>query len=153
MKAWLLDKLGDGVDRLHIADVPDPVPGAGEVVLRWLFAALNPADRYLAENQYPAKPHLPHILGRDGIGIVEAIGPGVNDIKPGEKRVLLRSEIGVNHPGTFAQKTAVPVESLVRPAPGWSDEQSAGATLVYLTAYQALTQWDETDHPPQAESA
>jgi NADPH2:quinone reductase len=147
MKAWLLDKLGDGVDGLHISNVPDPVPGAGEVVLRWLFAGLNPADRYLAENQYPAKPTLPHILGRDGIGIAEAIGAGVVAIKPGEKLVLVRSEIGVNRPGTFAQKTAVPVESLVRPAPGWSDEQSAGATLVYLTAYQALTQWDETGHP------
>lgn len=147
MKAWLLDKLGDGIDKLHIDDVPDPVPASGEVVLSWLFAGLNPADRYLAENQYPAKPPLPHILGRDGIGIVESIGPGVVDIKLGEKLVLVRSEIGVNRPGTFAQKTAVPVESLVKPAPGWTDEQSAGATLVYLTAYQALTQWDEPGHP------
>jgi NADPH2:quinone reductase len=141
MKAWLLDNLGDGIDKLHIADVPDPVPAGNEVVLRWLFAGLNPADRYLAENQYPAKPTLPHILGRDGIGIVEAIGPGVNGVQLGEKRVLLRSEIGVNRPGTFAQRTAVPIESLASPPPDWSDEQSAGAALVYLTAYQALSQW------------
>jgi NADPH2:quinone reductase len=143
MKAWLLDKLGDGVEKLHIAEVPDPVPAPDEVVLRWLFAGLNPADRYLAENQYPAKPPLPHILGRDGIGTVEAIGEGVSGIRPGDKLVLVRSEIGVNRPGTFAEKTAVPVESLVKPAQGWSDEQSAGATLVYLTAYQSLTQWGE----------
>jgi NADPH2:quinone reductase len=143
MKAWLLDKIGDGIEKLHVAEVPDPLPAAGEVVLRMLLAGLNPADRYLAENQYPAKPALPHILGRDGIGIVEQIGPGVSGVGPGDKRVIVRSEIGVNRPGTFAQRTAVPVESLVEPAPGWTDEQSAGATLVYLTAYQALTQWGE----------
>ena len=150
MKAWLLDKLGDGVEKLHIADVADPLPAAGEVVLRMLIAGLNPADRYLAENQYPARPPLPHILGRDGIGVVETIGRGVKGIEPGDKLVIVRSDIGVNRPGTFAQNTAVPIESLVRPALDWTDEQSAGALLVYLTAYQALTQWTEPgrDLPP-----
>jgi NADPH2:quinone reductase len=150
MKAWLLDNIGDGIEKLHIADVPDPVAGPGEAVLRILFAGLNPADRYLAENQYPAKPTLPHILGRDGIGIVESVGDGVTGLTPGDKRVIVRSEIGVNRPGTFAQKVAVPVESLVPPDPSWTDQQSAGATLVYLTAYQALTQWNESgvDLPP-----
>jgi NADPH:quinone reductase len=146
MKAWLLDKLGDGVEKLRIVDVPDPVPAAGEVILRLLFAGLNPADRYLAENLYPGKPTLPHILGRDGIGIVEAVGEGVLDFRPGDKRVIVRSEIGVNRPGTIAERTAVPAESLVKPTTGWSDEESAGAALVYLTAYQALTQWG--DLPP-----
>jgi NADPH2:quinone reductase len=146
MKAWLLDKMGDGVEKLHIAEVPDPAPAVGEVVLRILFAGLNPADRYLAENQYPAKPALPHILGRDGIGIVECIGSGVGGITIGDKLVIVRSEIGVNRRGTFAQRVAVPVESLVPPAADWTDEQSAGATLVYLTAYQALTDWG--DLPP-----
>jgi NADPH2:quinone reductase len=142
MKAWLLDKIGDGVEKLHISDIADPIPAPGEVVLRNLFAGLNPADRYLAEKLYPAKPTLPHILGRDGIGIVEAIGDGVEGIERGEKLLIVRSEVGVNRPGTLAERTAVPAESLVKPAPGWSDEESAGAALVYLTAYQALTQWN-----------
>lgn len=150
MKAWLLDRIGDGVEKLHIADVSDPVPAAGEVVLRMLFAALNPADRYLADNQYPAHPTLPHILGRDGIGIVEAIGAGVSDFQQGDKVVIVRSEVGVNRAGTLAQKMAIPAESLVRPPSDWTDEQSASAALVYLTAYQALTQWNESgqDMPP-----
>jgi NADPH2:quinone reductase len=143
--------LGDGVEKLHIADVADPIPAAGEVVLRMLFAALNPADRYLAENQYPAKPVLPHILGRDGIGIVESIGEGVSGIQRSDKLVIVRSEVGVNRPGTFAQKTAVPVESLVKPPAHWTDEQSAGAMLVYLTAYQALTQWNQPGNLPGAD--
>ena len=59
------------------------------------FAALNPADRYLAEGQYPAKPALPHVLGRDGVGTVREIGAGVTSVKPGETVVVLRGETGV----------------------------------------------------------
>src|SRR5829696_1327497 len=140
MKAWLLESLG-GLDRLKLADAPDPTPAAGEVVLRVHYAALNPADYYLAEGQYPARPAFPHILGRDGVGTIEAVGPGVTTFKVGDRAVLLRSEIGVNRWGTLAEKCAIPAESLAPAPQGWSEPQAAGAPLVYLTAYQALTQW------------
>jgi len=142
MKAWLLDGLG-GIDRLRLGDAPDPVARDGEVVLRVHYAALNPADRYLAEGQYPARPTFPHILGRDGVGTVVAIGGGVSDWKVGDRALLLRSEIGVNRPGTLAEKVAVPAEVIARLPVGWTETESAGAPLVYLTAYQALTQWCE----------
>jgi len=142
MKAWLLDTPGS-LDNLRLGDIADPAPGPGEALLEVEYAALNPADRYLAEGQYPAKPDFPHILGRDAIGTVSAVGAGVTTVRPGDRRLLLRSEIGVNRPGTFAQRVAVPVESLVVPPPRWSAEQAAGAPLVYLTAYQALTNWGE----------
>jgi NADPH2:quinone reductase len=145
MKAWLLDSTGS-LDNLRLGEVPDPAPAAGEVVLDVEYAALNPADRYLAEGQYPARPSFPHILGRDAIGTVSAVGQGVTNVKVGDRRLLLRSEIGVNRPGTFAQRVAIPVESLVPPPARWSAQQSAGAPLVYLTAYQALTNWG--DLPP-----
>src|SRR4051812_36359455 len=90
MKAWLLDRIGDGIESLRIGTVMDPEPGEGEVVLEVLQAALNPADRYLAENQYPAKPSMPHILGRDGVGTVAATGAGVTGIRVGDKRLILR---------------------------------------------------------------
>jgi NADPH2:quinone reductase len=144
MRAWLLDNFS-GLGALRFADAPDPVPAAGEVVLRVLYAGLNPADRYLSEGQYPAKPPLPHILGRDGLGIIEQAGAGVSQFKVGDKATILRSEIGVSRAGTLAEKVAVPVESLVHPPKNWTDEQAAGATLVYLTAYQAIMQW--TDPP------
>src|SRR3954447_26263537 len=146
MKAWLIDRIGDGVPGLRIGTLTDPPADPGEVVLDVHYAALNPADRYLAEGQYPAKPAFPHILGRDGVGTVAEVGPDVKDVRPGDKLVILRSDVGVNRPGTFAQRVAVPVESLVRPPPGWSDEEAGGAPLVYLTAYQALTMWG--DLPP-----
>jgi NADPH2:quinone reductase len=147
MKAWLLDDF-KGIESLRLAEVPDPKPQWGEVVLEVQFAALNPADRYLAERQYPAKPTLPHILGRDGIGTVIQIGEGVTNLRPGEKRVLLRGDAGGNKPGTFAERVAVPAEGLVEVPPGWTEPEAAGAVLVYLTAYQALTMWDSL--PPSA---
>lgn len=142
MKAWILPQFGS-IQSLILVDYPDPIAGPGEVVLEVELAALNPADRYLAEGQYPARPTLPHILGRDGIGTVVEVGPGVQDWRIGDQAVLVRSEVGVNRAGTFAEKVAVPVESLVRQPEGWTTQQSAGATLVYLTAWQALTQWGE----------
>jgi NADPH:quinone reductase len=140
MRAWLLDEL-NGLDRLRLADAPDPVAQPGEAVLAVQFAALNPADRYLAERQYPLKPALPHVLGRDGLGSVIQIGDGVSQIRVGDKRAILRGDVGGNRWGTFAQRVAVPVENLVETPQKWSDEEAAGATLVYLTAYQALTMW------------
>jgi NADPH2:quinone reductase len=142
MKAWLLEKLG-GLDQLRLGEADDPRAAEGEVVLRVLYAALNPADRYLAEGQYPARPAFPHILGRDGVGEVIEVGSGVTTWSVGERALLLRSEIGVNRFGTLAEKVAVPVESLAHVPPGWDETEAAGASLVYLTAYQSLTQFGE----------
>ena len=103
--------------------------------------ALNPADRYLAENQYPARPPLPHVLGRDAVGEVIAVGPGVNAHRIGDIRVVLRGDTGVSRHGTFAERVAVASDSLVPVPDGWKMEEAAGATLVYMTAYQALMQW------------
>jgi NADPH2:quinone reductase len=140
MRAWLLDEL-TGLAALRLGEVAEPAPRAGEVVLRMHYAALNPADRYLAERQYPAKPPLPHILGRDGLGTVVEVGPGATGIAVGDRRIVLRGDVGVQRAGTFAERVAVPVESLVEVPPGWDEPESAGATLVYLTAFQALTLW------------
>jgi NADPH:quinone reductase len=147
MRAWLIDKL-NGIGGLRLADMPDPVPGPHEVVLQVHYAALNPADRYLAENQYPAKPALPHILGRDGMGTVVQVGSEVKDVRVGDRRAILRGEAGGNRPGTFAQRVAVPAQDLVEIPSGWSEPEAAGAALVYLTAYQALTMWGPL--PPSA---
>jgi len=59
----------------------------------------------------------------------------------GDRRAILRGEAGVDRAGTFAERVAVPAQNLVEIPAGWSEQESAGATLVYLTAYQALTTW------------
>lgn len=138
MKAWLLHEQ-TGIQNLRLAEVPNPLPAPGEVILQVRYAALNPADRYLAERQYPAKPTFPHILGRDALGTVSSTGAGKT--QPGQRRAILRGDVGGNRPGTFAEFVAVPADGLVEVPAEWSDEEGAGATLVYLTAYQALTMW------------
>jgi NADPH2:quinone reductase len=147
MKAWLIDSF-DGIEKSRLADVPDPKPAAGEVLMRVKFASLNPADAYLAQGQYPAKPPLPHVLGRDGMGEIVSLGPNVSGVNVGTKQAILRGEVGISRWGTLAQLVTVPIESLVDVPAGWSDEQAGSATLVYLTAYQALSQW--TDLPQSA---
>lgn len=148
MRAWLMDGY-EGVERLRLAEVPDPQPGEGEVLLRVRYAALNPADAFLAQAQYPAKPPLPHILGRDGAGEVLAVGAGVERVRPGDTVGILRCEAGVERWGTFAEKVVVPAASVAPMPEGWTLEEMAAAPLVYLTAWQALVQWGGLPAPGQ----
>jgi NADPH:quinone reductase len=147
MRAWLMDSY-DGVDRLRLGETEDPVPGPNQILLGLKFAALNPADAFLAEAMYPAKPKLPHILGRDGGGEVLAVGPGVTNVRPGDVVAILRCDVGVDIWGTLAEKVVVHAGSVIRPPQGWSLEQATAAPLVYLTAWQALTQWSDPPAPP-----
>ena len=148
MRAWLMDSY-DGVEKLRLGEVADPRPGPGEVLLQIRFRALNPADAFLAQAMYPAKPPLPHILGRDGVGDVLEAGPGVEHPRVGETVGVLRCNAGVETWGTLAEKTVVPAASTAPVPDGWSLEEMAGAPLVFLTAWQALTQWNDPPAPPQ----
>ena len=148
MRAWLLDSY-QGVEKLRLSEVADPQPGPGQVLLRLRFAALNPADAFLAQAMYPARPPLPHILGRDGVGEVLACGPEVENVRVGETVGILRCSTGVDVWGTLAEKVVVPTASITRVPRGWSLEEMAGAPLVFLTAWQALTQWSEPPAPPR----
>jgi NADPH2:quinone reductase len=151
MRAWLMDSYA-GIEQLRLGEVPDPQPGPSEVRLKVRYAALNPADAFLAQGLYPAKPSLPHILGRDGVGDVEVVGSRVENMRVGDTVGILRCETGVEAPGTLAEKVVVPMESLVKTPAGWSLEEMAGAPLVFLTAWQALTQWSDSPAPPPERS-
>ena len=151
MRAWLMDSY-QGIEKLRLGEVPDPHPGPASVLVKVRYAALNPADAFLAQGLYPAKPTLPHILGRDGVGEVELVGSRGGNIRVGDTVGILRCEIGVEMPGTLAEKVVVPAESLVHIPTGWSLEEMAGAPLVFLTAWQALTQWSDPPGPPAKQS-
>jgi NADPH:quinone reductase len=148
MRAWLMESY-DGVSKLRLSEVDAPRPGPGHVLLEMQFAALNPADAFLAQALYPAKPPLPHVLGRDGVGVVTAVGDGVQNLRLGDQVGILRCEAGVTSWGTLAEQTVVPAESLAPIPAGWSAQEMAAAPLVFLTAWQALTQWSEPPAPPQ----
>lgn len=152
MQAWQINKLGS-ISNLHRVEVPVPQPKAGQVVMDVLLAGLNPADRYLAEGQYPARPAMPHTLGRDAVGRIVRVGDDVTTWRPGELALILRGPVGVEIAGTFAEQVAVPVNCLVPVPAGWSMEESAGASLVYMTAWQAITQWGNLNAPTDIYSA
>jgi NADPH:quinone reductase len=143
MKAWLWEG-AKGTQHLRLAEVPDPVPNDDEVVLEIHDAALNPADRYLAEKRYPypVYPPLPHVLGRDGMGTVIQVGKNVKDVNVGDRRSILRGAVGVFRWGTFAERVSVPTDNLAEIPSGWNEQESASAALVYLAAYRALTMWE-----------
>ena len=147
MRAWLMDSY-EGVEKLRLDEVPDPQPGPGQVVLKMIYAALNPADAFLAQALYPAKPKLPHVLGRDGVGEVVAIGEGVKNLQLGQIVGILRGENGVETWGTLAEKTVVDSALLIPVPRGWTLQEVAAAPLVFLTAWQALTQWSDPAAPP-----
>lgn len=142
-----MDSYG-GVEQLRVGEVPDPLPGPTEVRLKVRYAALNPADAFLAQGLYPARPTLPHILGRDGVGDVEIVGSRVGNVRVGNTVGILRCNTGVDTRGTLAEQVVVPAESLTRIPAGWSLQEMAGAPLVFLTAWQALTQWNDPPTPP-----
>jgi NADPH:quinone reductase len=116
------------------------------------FAALNPADAFLALAMYPAKPPLPHVLGRDGVGEVLAVGSGVDHVRVGDNVGVLRCDVGVSTWGTLAEKTVAPAASVAPVPKGWTPEEMACAPLGFLTAWQALTQWSDPPAPPPAGS-
>ena len=147
MRAWLMDSY-QGVEKLHLGEVPDPHPGPDDVLLALRFAALNPADAFLAAGMYPAKPRLPHVLGRDGVGTAVVLGEAVRDVRPGEMFGILRCDVGVETWGTLAEKVVVPANGLTSVPHDWSLEEMAAAPLVFLTAWQALTQWSAPPAPP-----
>jgi len=142
MKAWCLPRIGT-IESLSLETTPESPPGPDEAVLQVLYAALNPADRYLAEGLYPAKPAFPHVLGRDGLGVIVQVGERVEGWKPGDRAILLRGEAGVSRPGTLAERVTVPADCLETIPTGWTGEEAACAALVYVTAHQALTQWGD----------
>jgi len=145
VKAWLLESF-DGLDALRLADdVPRPSLASDEVLVRMRYAALNPADRFLSEELYPATPPLPHVLGRDGCGIIEEVGSEVKTWRIGDPVAILRGEAGVQRWGTLAEFLAVPQEVLVPIPLGWDQPQAAAGPLVYLTAHQAINQWGLTE--------
>lgn len=99
MKAIVMREFG-GPDVLKIEDVPDPKPGAGQVVVRNYAIGVNPVDTYIRAGQYTTLPSLPATPGQDSAGEIEQVGEGVTEFKLGE-----RAYIWGNISGSYAEKT------------------------------------------------
>jgi len=126
-------------------DVPDPVAGEGEVLVRIRASALNHLDVWIRKG-LPSVPK-PRILGADGAGVVEALGPGVNGFEPGDRVVINPGVeapdgsihvVGEHGDGTNAELIAVPATNVYPIPDGLSFEEAAAFPLVFETAYRML---------------
>lgn len=137
MKAMLLLGHG-GPEMLRYGDAPDPVAGAGEVVVDIHAASVNAADYKvrLGGGAYNARPlHFPYILGRDFSGVVAALGAGVEDFKIGDP-VFGVTDQGIE--GAYAEKLAIKAAIIAGKPPRLDDAQAAAMALTGLTALWAL---------------
>jgi NADPH2:quinone reductase len=132
MKAIQVHQFG-GPEVLSLEEIPTPKPGPGEVLVHVRAAGVNPYDTYMRAGTYAVKPPLPYTPGSDAAGIVEAVGPGVTKVKPGD-----RAYTATTITGAYAEY-ALARESQVYPLPeNISFAQGAGVWVPYGTAYTAL---------------
>jgi len=157
MKAAVIREHG-GPDRIRIEDIPDPKPGDGDVVVDVRAAALNHLDIWVCKGGR-AELTWPHVLGSDAAGVVAQVGPRVRSVRAGEQVVVTaglscgacefcrsgqQSEctefglLGMQRPGTFAERIAVPAENVLPMPPHLDFNEAAALTLAHLTAWRML---------------
>jgi NADPH2:quinone reductase len=129
MKAIRIESHG-APEVLRLRDVEKPQPGPGEVRVRLRAAGLNFVDIYQRRGEYPAP--LPHIPGSEGAGVVEAIGEGIGEFKPGDRVAYC------GHLGAYAEASVVPAGSLIPLPKSISFEQGAAFPLQGMTAHYLL---------------
>lgn len=116
-----------GPEVLRLDDVDLPEPGPGQARVRHTAVGINYIDTYHRTGVYPL-PSLPHGLGTEASGVVEALGPGVEDLAVGA-RVTYVSSV----PGTYAEHGLVPADRLVPIPDDVTDEVAAAALLKGMT--------------------
>src|SRR3954466_9212823 len=131
MKAILCTRFG-GPDDLEVADLPDPMPGKGEVVVAIKAAALNFFDTLIIAGKYQVKPAFPFSPASEFAGVVENVGAGVTGLAAGD-RVL-----GYGGFGAAREKIAIPAQRVVKIPDTFDFDRAAGITVIYGTTLHAL---------------
>ncbi len=148
-----------GNEVVEIGQRPDPVRASGEILVRLKAATLNRVDLYMRDSGAGITHSLPQIMGLDGAGIVEEVGPDETTIKAGDRAVLhpgivcgrcefcQRGEqvlcveikyLGEHRDGTMAEFVSIPADN-VFPAPeGFDFAEAASLGVNYLTAWRMV---------------
>jgi NADPH:quinone reductase len=126
MKAIQIRQTG-GPDVMALVDIPVPQPGPGAALVKVRASGVNFIDVYYREGRY--KADLPFILGQEGAGIVEKVGAGVSDVKPGDAVAWC----GVL--GSYAEYAVVPADKLVKVPDGMDLKLAAAVMLQGTTAH------------------
>ena len=121
-------------EKMVIEERDDPIPGDGEVLVDIKAAGINFPDVLLIAGTYQIKVPPPFVAGNEVAGVVEAVGNGVSNFKPGDRVIATPTS------GGFAEKCVLH-EKLCLPLPdAMTFEQGAGFTVTYATSYHAFKQ-------------
>ncbi len=131
MKA-LLSVAPGGPETLQLTEVPDPVAGAGQLLVRVRACAINYPDVLIIEDKYQFKPPRPFAPGGEIAGVVEAVGEGVEGWAPGDRLISM-----LGH-GGLAEKVVVDAAMALPLAAERSFEEGAALILTYATSIHAL---------------
>ncbi|MGE3502616.1 MAG: NADPH:quinone oxidoreductase family protein [Porticoccaceae bacterium] len=134
MKALVCEAYGP-VENLVYRDMPDPVPGAGEILVSIAAIGVNFPDGLLVEGKYQAKPQVPFMPGGEFAGQVAALGPGASGFAVGDR--VLGWNVGR---GAYAEQIAVPARELFPLPASMSMDQGAALLCATATAHHALRQ-------------
>ncbi|MFZ0121343.1 MAG: quinone oxidoreductase [Pseudonocardiaceae bacterium] len=126
MRAIQITETG-GPEVLRLAELPDPKPGPGQLLVKVAAAGVNYIDTYQRSGAYPMP--LPFIPGSEGAGTVTAVGPDVSDVSVGDQVAWAQS------PGSYAELAVVPAEKAVPVHHGVDIEIAAGCLLQGMTAH------------------
>jgi NADPH2:quinone reductase len=126
MRAIQIAKTG-GPEVLEHVEIPAPVAGAGQVLVKVEASGVNFIDTYLREGRYPAA--LPFVPGQEAAGVVAAVGEGVSGFREGDRVAWTGTR------GTYAEFACAPASELLHIPDGLSFDQASAALTQGLTAH------------------
>ena len=135
MQAILLTAFG-GVEVLAVRDVPRPVPGPGQLLVRVRATSANPVDFQTRRGDYADALELPAIIGSDVSGVVEELGPGARDFQPGDEVYAMPRLFSGS--GGYAEYAVIEAEIVARKPAGLSHEEAACIPCAGGTAWECL---------------
>ena len=119
-----------GPEVLQYEEVPVGDPGPGQARIRHTTIGVNFVDVYQRSGLYPMQ--LPQVAGNEGAGVVEAVGQGVSELKPGDRVAY------TGLPGSYCEVRIVPADRMVKLPQGISEEQAASMMLKGLTVHYLI---------------
>jgi NADPH:quinone reductase-like Zn-dependent oxidoreductase len=122
-----------GPEELRFEELEVGEPGPAEVRVRIEAIGLNRSEAAFRAGEYPVSPKFPTLIGYEGVGRIEALGPGVQGFAVGE-RVCVFPNFRLGEYGIYGERAIVPARSLLSPPPGLTTIEAASIWMQFFTA-------------------
>ena len=129
-------------DVLKLEELPLVEPGQGEVRLKVEAIGLNRAEVMFRQGQYLQRPGFPSRIGYEAAGIIDAVGPGVSNVRVGE-RVSTIPSFSMDQYGVYGESAVVPAYAVARYPDNLTPVEGAAIWMQYLTAFGALVEFGQ----------